>query len=80
MRSSVHEGARWRLKFLNEDSEYVEIPRDKYEKLEAAVKEMNTPYHSASDFVHTQIDEVLEKYDKWLEEKDALEKKQRKRV
>jgi len=76
----IRDAARWRLKFLREESEYVEIPRDKYEKLEAAVKEMNTPYHSASDFVHTQIDEVLEKYDKWLEEKDALEKKQRKRV
>ena len=42
------------------------IHAEKYERLEAAVKEMNTPYHSASDFVRTQIDEVLEKYDKWL--------------
>jgi Arc/MetJ-type ribon-helix-helix transcriptional regulator len=59
--------------------EYVEIPRDKYERLEAAVKEMNTPYHSASDLIHKQIDEVLEKYDKWLEEKAQYEKRQRKR-
>jgi len=75
----IRDAARWRLKFLREESEYVEIPRDKYEKFEAAVKEMNTPYHSASDFVHTQIDEVLEKYDKWLEEKEGYEKRQRKR-
>jgi len=60
----IRDTARWRLKFLREDAEYVEIPRDKFERLEAAVKEMNTPYHSASDFVHTQIDEVLEKYGK----------------
>jgi uncharacterized protein involved in tolerance to divalent cations len=52
---------------------------DKYERLEATVKEMNTPYHSASDFVHTQIDEVLEKYDRWLEEKEEHEKRQRKK-
>jgi Arc/MetJ-type ribon-helix-helix transcriptional regulator len=66
----IRDAARWRLKFLRENSEYVEIPREKYEKLEAAVKEMNTRYHNASHFVHTQIDEELEKYDKWLEEKD----------
>jgi len=79
MRSSVHEGARWRLKFVNEDSEYVEIPIEKYERLEAAVKDMSIPYHSASDFIHRQVDEVLEKYDAWLEEKEEHEKRQRKR-
>jgi metal-responsive CopG/Arc/MetJ family transcriptional regulator len=75
----IRDTARWRLKFLREDAEYVEIPRDKYERLEVAVKEMNMPYHSASDFVHTQIDEVLEKYGKWLEEKEGYDKRQRKR-
>lgn len=70
----IRDAARWRLKFLNENSEYVEIPRDKYERLESAVKEMNTPYRGALDFIHSQIDEVLEKYDCWLEEKEAHEK------
>jgi metal-responsive CopG/Arc/MetJ family transcriptional regulator len=65
----IRDAARWRLKFLQEESKYVEIPRDKYEKLGVALKEMNAPYHNASDFVHTQIDEVLEKYDRWFEEK-----------
>jgi Arc/MetJ-type ribon-helix-helix transcriptional regulator len=64
---------------VNEESEYVEIPREKYERLEAAVKEMDTPYHSASDFVHKQVDEVLEKYDAWLQEKEEHGKRQRKR-
>ena len=75
----MRDAARWRLKFLNEESEYVEIPREKYERLETAVKEMSTPYHSASDFVHKQIDEVLEKYDAWLQEKEKHEKRQRKK-
>jgi len=49
----IRDAARWRLKFLREESEYVEIPRNKYEKLEAAVKEMNTPYHSGNvSFLH----------------------------
>ena len=75
----MRDAARWRLKFLNEESEYVEIPREKYERLDAAVKEVSTPYHDASDFVHKQVDEVLEKYDAWLQEKEEHEKRQRKR-
>jgi len=75
----MRDAARWRLKFLNEESEYMEIPREKYERLETAVKEMSTPYHSASDFVHKQVDEVLEQYDVWLQEKEEHEKRQRKR-
>jgi molybdenum-dependent DNA-binding transcriptional regulator ModE len=47
--------------------------------LEAAVKDMNTPYHSASDLINKQVDEVLEKYDRWLEEREGYEKRQRKR-
>ena len=72
----IRDAARWRLKFLREESEYVEIPRDKYERLEDAVKEMSTPYHSASDFDHKQVDEALEKYDAWLQEKEEPEKRQ----
>lgn len=75
----MRDAARWRLKFLNEESEYVEIPREKYERLDAAVKEMDTPYHSASDLINKQVDEVLEKYDTWLEEKEGYEKRQHKR-
>jgi metal-responsive CopG/Arc/MetJ family transcriptional regulator len=74
----IRDVARWRLKFLREESEYVEIPRDKYERLEAAIKEMNTPYHSAPDFIHKQVDEVLEQYEKWLDEKEQNKRKQRK--
>jgi len=72
----IRDAARWRLKFLNEDSEYIEIPREKYERLDAAVQDMNTPYHSAADFVNTQIDEVLEKYGKLQEEKTEHDKRQ----
>jgi len=30
---------------------------------------MNTPFYSAEEFINQQIDEVLEKYERWLEEK-----------
>ena len=75
----MRDAARWRLQFLGEESEYLEIPREKYERLDATVKEMSTPYHSASDFVHKQVDEALDKYEAWLQEKEEHEKRQRKR-
>ena len=68
----IRDAARWRLKFLGEDFEYVEIPREKYERLEVVVKEMSTPYNSASDLIHKHVDEVLEKYHRWLEEKEEM--------
>jgi hypothetical protein len=67
----IRDAARWRLKFLKDDFEYVEIPKEKYERLEATIKEMNTPYHNASDFIHTEVDEVLEKYEKRQRKKRA---------
>ena len=74
----IREAARWRLKFLNEDSEYVEIPREEYQRLDTAVKEMNTPFHSAADFIHKKVEEALEQHERWLDEKEQNERKQRK--
>jgi hypothetical protein len=70
--------ARWRFKFLKEESEYVEIPREKYERLDAAVKEMSTCYYSASDFCPTQVDEVLENTTNGWEKKKNTKKDNRK--
>ena len=61
----IREAARWRLKFMNEGSEYVEIPRENYDRLETAIKEMSTPYRSAEEFVVGQVREDLEKYEEW---------------
>jgi Arc/MetJ-type ribon-helix-helix transcriptional regulator len=69
----IRDAIRWRLKFLKKESEYVEILKDKYEKLEAAIKEMSMPYCNASDFLHKQVDEMLEKYEEW---KKARQKRQ----
>ena len=73
----IRDAARWRLKFLNEESEYVEIPKEKYEKLDAAVKEMDAPYRDALDFILKQVDEALEKHDEWLEENEEREKRRK---
>ena len=54
--------AIWWLKFLTEESKYIEIPRIKYEKPEIAHQNMSIPHYTASDFIRKQIDEALEKY------------------
>jgi Arc/MetJ-type ribon-helix-helix transcriptional regulator len=61
----IRDATRWRLKFLKEDYEYIEIPREEYEKLNTAVREMNTPYRSAEDFINAQVAEAIEKYEEW---------------
>ena len=65
----MRDAARWRLKSFTEDYEYIEIPKEKYEKLKTALEEMDSPYYNVSDLIERQIDDVLEKYDTWIEEK-----------
>jgi uncharacterized protein involved in tolerance to divalent cations len=64
----ICDAVRWRLKFLKKNYEYVEVQKEKYEKLNIAVKEMNTQYHNALEFIHMHIDDALEKYEEWLKE------------
>jgi len=65
----IRQAIRFLLKWESEEYEYIEIPKEKYERLNQAIKEMDTPFYSVDDFVNKQIEEVLEHYDKWLEEK-----------
>jgi len=59
----IRDAIRFRLTWLKGENECVEIPKEQYEKLNDAVKEMSTPYQSADDFVTSQVDEALEKYE-----------------
>lgn len=61
----IRDAIRFRLTWLKGENECVEIPREQYEKLNDAVKEMNTPYQSAEDFITRQVNETLEKYEEW---------------
>jgi len=65
----VRQSIRFLLKWESEEYAYIEIPKEKYDKLKEAVKEMNIPFYNAEDFINKQIDEVLKQYEKWLEEK-----------
>ena len=71
----IRDATRWRLKFLKEDYEYIEIPRETYEKLNQALKEMSAPFYSVEDFINKQINEALEKYEAWIEENENMKRK-----
>ncbi|MEM3703360.1 MAG: ribbon-helix-helix domain-containing protein [Candidatus Bathyarchaeia archaeon] len=66
----IRQAVRFMLKWESAEYEYVEIPRENYEKLNRAVREMNTPYADAEDFIQKQIQNVLELYEEWLKEKE----------
>ncbi|MEM0313599.1 MAG: hypothetical protein QXQ41_03520 [Candidatus Bathyarchaeia archaeon] len=46
----------------------MEIPDEKYEKLNKADKEMNMPYYNATEFIEDLMDKALEQYQEYLEE------------
>ena len=61
----IRDATRARLRQLAGEYETIEIPKEDYEKLEKALKEMNAPYLNATDFIYEKIKEALEKYETW---------------
>jgi hypothetical protein len=61
----IRDAIRFRLTWLKGEYEYIEVPKEQYDLLEEAVREMNTLYRSAEDFVNTQVKEITEKYKEW---------------
>ena len=61
----IRDAIRFRLTSLKGDYEFMEIPKDQFDMFDEAVKEMNTPYRGAVEFINAQIKETLEKYQEW---------------
>lgn len=75
----IRDAVRWRLRFLKEEYEYLEVLKGEYERLQQAIKEMGMPFLSVGDFIDQQIKGLLEKYAEWSREKEAYEKRRRKK-
>jgi len=75
----IRDATRWRLRFLTDTYEYVEVQKEKYEKGELAIKEMNLPFLGAADFLDKQLATLLEKHAEWQQQEEEHEKRQRKR-
>ncbi len=61
----IRDAIRFRLTWLSQENEYVEIPREQYDLLNEAIKEMSTSYRNVEDFINIQIKEALAKYEEW---------------
>jgi Arc/MetJ-type ribon-helix-helix transcriptional regulator len=61
----IRDAIRFRLAWFRAENEYVEIPKEQYNLLGEAVREMNTSYRDADDFVNDRIREALRKYEEW---------------
>jgi len=71
----IRDSVRWRLHFLKKEYEYIEIPKDEFEKLQQAIKDVGMPFLSVNDFVDQQIKNVLEKHAEWTRQKEEYEKR-----
>lgn len=71
----IRDAARWRLRFLTDTYEYVEVRKEKYEKGESAIKEMNLPFLGVADFLDKQLETLLEKHMEWQQQKEEHEKR-----
>lgn len=61
----VRDAMRFRLNWLKSGNECLEIQREQYEELNEALKEMDMPFRTADQFISSQIDTVLEKYEEY---------------
>jgi hypothetical protein len=75
----IRDAVRWRLRFLKGEYEYIEVPREEYEKLQTAIKDMEMPFLSVSDFIDHQIKSLLEKHAEWMKQSEEYEKKGRRK-
>jgi Arc/MetJ-type ribon-helix-helix transcriptional regulator len=66
----IREAIRFKLNSLKGQCECVEVPKEDYEKLQQAVRDLGTGYLSADDFIEQQIRGLLEKHESWLKQKE----------
>ena len=65
----IRDAIRTQFRFIKDDYTYIEVQKDEYEKLQQAIKHLDTGFLSADDFINHQIRNLLEKHDAYLKEK-----------
>ena len=71
----IREAIRFRLGALKEQCEFIEVPKEEYEKLQQALSEMDTGFLSADDFVSHQVRNLLDKHAAWVKQREDYEKR-----
>jgi Arc/MetJ-type ribon-helix-helix transcriptional regulator len=70
----IRDAIRAQLRFIKDEYTYVEVPKEEYERLQQAIKELDTSFLSADDFINHQIRNLIEKHENYTKEKEAQEK------
>jgi metal-responsive CopG/Arc/MetJ family transcriptional regulator len=76
----IRDAVRLRLRTLKGEYESIEIPKDEYERLQQVIKDMDMPFRSVDGFVDQQIRNLLQKYAEYAGQKEAYEKKSRRKA
>jgi hypothetical protein len=71
----IRDAIRYRLRFLRDQYEYIEIPMEEYEKLQQAIHDMDTGFLSVDDFIDQQVRNLLERHQAWAKQKEDYEKR-----
>lgn len=71
----IRDAIRYRLQFLKNEIEYIEIQKEEYDRLDQAIRDMNTPFESVEDFIIQQICNLLEKHGEWQKQKQQYPNK-----
>ena len=75
----IRDAVRWRLHLLREEYEYIEIPKEDFEKAQQAIRDIEMPFQSVNAFIDQQIRSLLEKHAEWMKQKEEYEKRKRKK-
>jgi len=75
----IRDAVRWRLRFLKEDYEYLEVSKGEYERLQQAIRDLDLPFLNVNDFLEQQIRSLLERHGEWLRQREAYERRGRKK-
>jgi len=71
----IRDAIRFRLRFLQEPYECIEVPKEEYEKLQQAISDLDTEFLSVDDFFGQQIKALLAKHAEWVKQKEAYDRR-----
>jgi hypothetical protein len=62
----VIDAITFKLDWLRNNNERLEISREQYDELNEVIKEMGMPLITVDEFIHNQINDILEKYSNYI--------------
>jgi len=66
----IREAIRFKLGALKGQCEYIEVQKEDYEKIQQALRDLDTGFLSADAFIEQQIRSLLEKHEALLKQKE----------